>query len=236
MSERCGNTGEDDRHERAAETAAMDLASAELEKVTVKILGFTGESVTVEYVTIAGNRPRSNGNMLWLWEGTVIDWKHPDLGKKRSIPSEDSKGSTAMKNVNIGRKEYIVGYSVTGCVAGICGSGLVKPDVTQLAPESVTIAIDTLTPELKVSYATLRGYKPLSAGNWLGLWRGDVLPWDAPPPAEVAHPEDDANEGMVTFHTSLRSKSTYTIIYFMADPSKQTENTSAAALLRFDTT
>ena len=225
-----------DRDEQGVNRLAIALDSPVLENVTISVLENTGQTVTGKYQTLPDNHPDSNGNKLWLWEGTVIEWTHPDRGTSAPVQSDDSAGGYAMK-VDLSRKDYTIGYRVTGGVMGICASALINPPKELLlAPTSVTIGIDspTLTP-LVISYATLRGYRPLSAGNWLGLWRGDVLPSDAPPPIEVALPEDDANEGLATFNASLRPKSTYTVIYFMADKEKQTENASAAALLRFDT-
>jgi hypothetical protein len=225
-----------DLNEPKIEAPAVALAASELEVVTIQILGFTSETVTVKYRTLPGNRPELNGDTLWLWEGTVIDWTHPDQGVREPVRNNDSQGSSTMTVVAIGRKHYTVGFSVTGGVMGICASGLVNATGLLLAPTSVTIGIETLKDEkLVIRYATLRGYRPRSGGNWLGLWRGDVLPEEAPPPIEVALPEDDANEGLATFHTKFRPTSTYTVIYFMADGDKQTDNTSAAALLRFDT-
>jgi hypothetical protein len=205
------------------------------EIVTIKVAEYQSDVVTVEYKTLPGNHPKSNGNKLWFWEGTVVNWSHPNLGTSELVPSDDEKGWVAM-DVELGRKSYTFGYSVTGDVMGICASAPLNVPALMLAPPSVMIEIDTIEPDqLLISYATLRGYRPLSAGNWLGLWRGDVLPWDVQPPTAVALPEDDANEGTATFLAMLRPKSTYTVIYFMADKENQTQNTSAAALLRFDT-
>jgi hypothetical protein len=235
MAESGGNDGEGDRGEPGIGSPALAVDNAELENVSIKVLHFTGETVTVGYESIPGNHPEKNGNRLWLWEGTVIDWTHPNLGINELVSNNDSKGSFTM-TVEIGRKNYIVGYSVTGEVIGICGSAPVKAGQLLLAPTSVTIGIESIDKEtLVIRYATLRGYRPLSSGNWLGLWPGDVLPWDAPTPIEVRPPEGDANEGFATFRGPLRSKWTYTVIYFMANKQQQTQNTSAAALLRFDT-
>jgi hypothetical protein len=231
-----GNYGMCDPDELDVGSQAIAVASTELDKVTVCIPSFTSQTVTVKYRTLPANRPESYGNKVWLWEGTVIDWTHPDLGVSEAVPLDDSYGFFTMGSLEIGRKSYILGYSVTGGVMGICASALINAELLLLAPTSVTIGIDLLEPDkLVISYATLRGYRPLSAGNWLGLWKGDVLPWDAPPPTDVTQPEDDANEGLAIFHSALRPRSTYTVIYFMADKEKQSDNTYAAALLRFDT-
>lgn len=238
MPERRRNLGPLDPKNPSVTNLAVVLDSPVLDNVTVEVKEATGQTVTVGYRTIPGNRPMINGNKLWLWEGTVIGWSHPEEGISELITSNDTFGSFTMTDVSLSHKEYIVGYSVTGDVMGICASALASPPRELLmAPTSVMLEIDSLTPEkLVISYATLRGYRPLSAGNWLGLWRGDVLPWDAPPPTEVTQPEDDVNEGLATFKAVLRARSTYTVIYFMAYKDQPTSNTSAAAMLRFDTT
>ncbi|HEV7398424.1 MAG TPA: hypothetical protein VGN86_18065 [Pyrinomonadaceae bacterium] len=229
-----------DREKQDINRLTVALDSPVLENVTIEIVEATGQTVTVYYKTLPGNHPLENGNKLWIWEGTVIDWSHPEKGINTLIPSDDSVGSFSMQ-VEQSHKDYTAGYSVTGPVMGICASAIMNPPPETalellVAPTSVTLEIYSLTPtQLGISYATLRGYQPLKAGNWLALWRGDVLPWDAPPPIAVTLPEDNANEGLATFTliTPLRPGSTYTVIYFMADKDKQTENTSAAALLRF---
>ena len=125
---------------------------------------------------------------------------------------------------------------------GICASALVKhtvpmEDLLLLAPTSVTLTFRSLDKTtLVLDYATLRGYKPRSAGNWMGLWRGDIDPFDPPSePVVVCLPEDDVNEGRATFQTEFREQSAYTVGYFMADKENQTANKTAAALFRFDT-
>jgi len=233
MPERRGNRGGRDPDDSCLGSSAVALAATEVEIVSIKILEFTAHTIVVGYKSLPGNRPQTNGNRLWLWEGTVIDWTHPDQGINDPVCLNESKGSCSM-SYEISRKDYIVGYSVTSDVMGICASAVLTAGKLMLAPPSVTLSIETLTP-LIISYATLRGYRPLTAGNWLGLWRGDTVPWNTPPPTEWCLPEDDANEGLVHLVTQLRPKSTYTVIYFMADKQNQTQNTSAAAVLRFDT-
>jgi len=215
---------------------ALAPDSPVLEQVLISILGFSSETVTVGYKTIPGNHPEENGNTLTLWEGTVIDWKHPELGTTVKVENNDTNGSYSISGVDISRKTYIVGYSVTGEVMGICASALVEAGELMLAPTSVTLEIGSMAPgELAIDYATLRGYKPLSAKNWLGLWPGDINPYDGDPPVETRYPPDDINAGTVTFTSTLRPKFTYTVGYFMADQHISTSYNSVAALLRFDT-
>ena len=229
-----------DREKQDITRLSPAVDSPVLENVTVDVVEATGQTVTVRYKTLPGNHPHENGNSVWIWEGTVIDWSHPDKGNNWPVPNDDSVGSFSVP-VEHSSKDYIAGYSVTGMVMGICASAIMNPPPETslevlLAPTSVTLDIYSMTTsELVIHYATLRGYQPLRAGNWLGLWRGDVLPWDAPPPMLTALPEDDANDGLATFTLTapLRKGFDYTVIYFMADKDKTTGNTSAAALLRF---
>jgi hypothetical protein len=211
-----------------------------LDQVVIEITHHSADTVTVKYNTIPGNHPQVNNNKVILWEGTVINWKSPPLDVQL-VKNNDTNGVYTMEDLELSSKEYIVGYSVTGEVMGICSSALVKGSVSKdalaLAPESVTLTFRSLDKgKLILDYATLRGYKPKSAGNWMGLWRGDIDPFDPPgAPAVFCLPEDDVNEGRATFQTEFREHSTYTVGYFMGDKENQTSNKTAAALFRFDT-
>jgi hypothetical protein len=211
-----------------------------LEQVVIEILHNTADTVMVKYDTIPGNHPEKNNNKVMLWEGTVINWKIPPLASEL-VENNDTNGTYTMNGVELSAKEYIVGYSVTGELMGICASALVKgtlpkEELLLLAPMSVTLTFRSLDKtELVLEYATLRGYKPKSAGNWMGLWRGDIDPFDTYAPLLVCLPEDDVNEGRATFRTEFREHSTYTVGYFMAEKENQTTNKTAAALFRFDT-
>lgn len=198
-----------------------------------------GTTVTVEYKTIAGNRPALYGNTVWLWPGTIVPFSGPppDPLDTKPISSNEHDGSVTLQG-DIQRKEYTAGYSVDNKVIHVCTSGTVQPPtkMVMLAPTWITLSIYSITTDkLVIKYETLRGYKPKAYGNWLGLYKGDTLPWDADPPYRYAVPEDDAQAGIVTFEAPLLSGFTYTVIYYMADVTKQSNNTSAAALLRFDT-
>jgi len=226
---------------RVPERLPLVVEPPVLEQVVIEITGHNADTVTVKYRTIPFNHPQDNQNKVMIWEGTVIGWKSTPLAAQL-VTNNDENGSYTMENLELKRKEYIVGYSVTGEVMGICASALVnnsviKEELLILAPTSVTLTFRSLDKaQLILDYATLRGYKPKSAGNWLGLWRGDIDLFDPPgTPAVVCLPEDDVNEGSATFQTQFREHSTYTVGYFMADKENQTANKTAAAMFRFDT-
>jgi len=226
---------------RVPERLPLAIEPPVLEQVVIEITHHSADTVTVKYNTIPGNHPQDNNNKVMLWEGTVIDWKSTPLATQL-VKNNDTNGTFTMEDLKLSSKDYIVGYSVTGEVLGICASAPVKgsvptDDLLLLAPPSVTLTFRSLDKtELVLDYATLRGYKPRSAGNWMGLWRGDIDPFDPPSaPAVICFPEDDVNEGRATFQTAFREHSTYTAGYFMADKENQTANKTAAALFRFDT-
>lgn len=197
-----------------------------------------GTTVTVEYETIAGNKPELYGNTVWLWPGAVVPFSGPPPAPidYKPITSNDSHGSISLQGT-IQRKDYTAGYSVNDKIIGVCTSGTVAPPTQKLAlaPTWVTMSIYSITTsELLIKYETLRGNKPKTYGNWLGLYKGDALPWDADNPYAFARPEDDAQMGIAKFGAPLSSGFTYTVIYYMADEAKKERNASAAALLRFD--
>ncbi len=209
-----------------------------LENVTINVEHVTGQTVSVGFKTVPGNHPKDNNNKMTIWQGSEIDWRHPDLGVTQLVDNNDSEGTYIMDGLELSKKDYIVGYSVTGEVKGICASAIAKGgDMLLLAPTSITLEIGAMEPgKLEIEYATLRGYKPLTNGNWLGLWRGDIDPFDPPGDPEEWHlPADDVNAGSVIFTTKLREHTTYNVVYFMGDKDNQKSNTTLAAVLRFDT-
>jgi hypothetical protein len=225
------------REEVVSQSLRLAEEPPKLENVTIEVVHATGQTLSVQFTTVPGNHPKENKNTLTLWQGTVIDWKNPGKGITQLVKNNDSEGTYIMDGLDLSKKDYIVGYSVTGDVPGIGASAIAKPsNILMLAPTSVTLEIGTLVSgQLGISYATLRGNKPLTNGNWLGLWRGDIDPFDPGEPQETRLPPDDVNAGSVTFTTELRSRSTYTVGYFMGDKENKTSNTTVAAVLRFDT-
>lgn len=210
-----------------------------LESVTIQVRHVTGETVSVHFTTVPGNHPKENKNALTIWPGTIIDWKHPELGNTQLVDNNDSEGTYIMTGLSLSGKDYIVGYSVTGEALGICASAIAKggADLLLLAPTSVILEIGSLVPgNLQITYRTLRGNKPLTYGNWLALWQGDIDPFDPPyQPQEAQLPPTDLNEGSVIFTSKLSNRSTYTVGYFMSGSDKKISNTSLSAVLRFDT-
>ncbi|MGA2650789.1 MAG: hypothetical protein ABSF28_09710 [Terracidiphilus sp.] len=210
-----------------------------LEQVVISIPHHSADTVTVKYDTIVRNHPQDNKNKVMLWVGKEVDWTSTPESIQL-VENNDANGTFTMENLRLKSKEYTVGYSVTGEVMGICASALVKGTLPieelLLAPTSVKLTLRSLDKtKLVIDYATLRGYNPKSAGNWMGLWRGDIDPFKTYAPVLVCLPEDDVNEGRATFLTEFREQSTYTVGYFMADKENQTTNKTAAALFRFDT-
>lgn len=210
----------------------------ETNKIRVTLNGTT---VTIEYSTLPGNKPALYGNTVWLWAGSVIPFSGPppDPVDAKPLSLDENVGSISLTG-DIVRKEYIAGYSVNGTTAAVCTSATVQPPSFAellLAPTWVTLSIYSVTTaELVIKYETLRGYKPRTYGNWLGLYKGDTLPWDAGTPYESVAPADDAQAGLARFIKPLDPGFTYTVIYYMADKKKKEANTSAAALLAFDMT
>jgi len=145
--------------QRASVPQSLRLAEEPpvLENVTIEVEHVTGETVSVRYKTVPGNHPKDNKNTMTLWQGSVIDWKHPELGVTQLVDNNDSDGTYTMDKLELSRKDYIVGYSVTGDVRGICASAIAKgANMLMLAPTSVTLELGAMEPDrLEISYATL---------------------------------------------------------------------------------
>ena len=102
-------------------------------------------------------------------------------------------------------------------------------------PTAVSIKIDKVTTEsIQIIYTTLPGYQPTKNGNWIGLWQGFAIPYGGPKPIGRTKITDDYTQGIVTIDKlRLFSGLTYTLIYFMQDPSVDPQFTSASTLLYF---
>ena len=205
-------------------------AAPVLDSVLLTLQAVTSATVTISYETLPGNQPGLYGNFLAIWQSTVIPWSAPPL-KRQDLPSGGQSGATTLSGIAIQQKPYIVGYGVGADVTTIAASLSLHPDQDPVVL-ATTIEIPALTPDsLVVHYRTLPGYRPLTAGNWVGLWQGQVSPFYAGDPIARAAPDDDSPEGYIAMNgLILTFATTYTLVYF-AGPG----TTEAAAILTFTT-
>jgi len=207
------------------------LGSPILSQCSVKITGFSGTTVSTAYSGLPGNQPHSYDNVLSLWDGTIIPWNVPPT-KQLQIAENVETGTEVLDGVRITQSSYTVGYGVGPKVSDICAIATLAAGGQITPPSAVTIGVGTIgTTSLVVHYQTLAGYLPKTSGNWIGLWTGQVSPYNAPDALATVLIPDDENAGDVGINDIILTiDTTYTVIYFVGAPL-----TTAAALLQFDT-
>jgi hypothetical protein len=191
--------------------------------------GLSGSFVTGKYSGIPGNQPKLYANCLAIWEGGVIPWTAPALGRV-SIGTNATMGAAVIREVVIGRDIYTVAYGLGEAVSAICASATFDADGQTITARVVELSINLAEPSsLALHYGTLPGYRPLTSRNWIGLWRGEASPYDAPEPLARVEIAQDVNEDDVVIDgIALSPLSSYTLAYFLGP-----EPTTAAALLTF---
>ncbi|HEY0131590.1 MAG TPA: hypothetical protein VGB57_09310 [Allosphingosinicella sp.] len=201
-----------------------------LASVHLALDAVTPATVTVSYETLPGNQPKLYGNFLAIWQSTVIPWSAPPLKRQALAPGGQS-GATTLSGLGIQRKPYIVGYGVGAEITSIAASLALHPD-REAVVLATTIEVPAITPDsLVIHYRTLPGYRPLTAGNWIGLWQGQASPFYSGDPIARAVPDHDFSEGYIAMDgLVLTFGTTYTLVYFAG-----AGKTEAAAILTFTT-
>lgn len=91
--------------------------------------------------------------------------------------------------------------------------------------------LELTTSSVKVFYSTLPGYTPAKYKNWIGVWQGYAVPYEAPAPMRSVHIIQNSTQGTVLLdNISFSQYFTYTLLYFTGP-----ERTNAASLIYFDT-
>jgi hypothetical protein len=209
----------------------IKLGTPDLVECSISVDDVTGTTVSVSYAGLPANQPKRYRNFVALWQGTAIAWSVPPCGRQ-DILDDAPSGTVVIDNVRITRSSYTAAYGVGRAIADACASALIAAGGQAAARRSVTISVNRIgTTSLSVHYATLSGYLPATNGNWLGLWEGEVSPYDAPRPLARTGIPNDVNEGDVGINgVEIAIETTYSLVYFMG-----AERTTAAALLTFTT-
>lgn len=220
--------------EPAEATRVVAAGSAELAVTTVGIKDYDGDFVLVSYRGLPGNRPKDYSNSIYIWDASVIPWGTAPYGKS-SVTTNAESGDQTLR-VLISPTTYVVGYATGASQWDACASVLLDAGGSVAPASSVNIGLRALgTSSVTVRYSVLSGYRPAKAGNWVGLWKGRVSPFNCGTPMGTA-PVADATEGTVEITgVTIAIKTTYTVVYFMGNSGTTKNNSTAAAILTFDT-
>lgn len=216
---------------QGATELSVSLGTPSLGQCALRVDNFTGSTVSVSYRGLPGDRARSYGQFVAIWQATIIPWTEAPIAKM-TIPEDSESGSIVLSNLSIVSASYIVGFGTGPSLTTIAASALVSAGGLRDAPTSVAIGINAIgSTSLSVHYRTLTGALPRTYGHHLALWKGYASPYNAPKPLADVAVDSDSSEGDVGVNDVLLAiKTTYTLAYFTGK-----EVTSAAAILTFDT-
>ena len=218
---------------------SVALGTANLETCSLSIENYTADTVSVRYSGLSGNQPHSYQNYVAIWEATTIPWSVRPL-RQAPIPQNNQTGTFVLGGVTITSSAYIVGYAVGRKRTDICAVARISAGGLRSSPSSVAIGIESVgTNSLAINYDTLAGYLPETYGNWIGLWKGYVSPYNAPKPIGRVSVDSDSSQGTVAMNDlELGIATVYSLVYFMgADAGMSSPRflSNAAAILSFQT-
>jgi hypothetical protein len=180
---------------------------------------------------LGGNQPKDYLNSLALWSTSLPNLAAKPL-KLIQMPSNNQPNRVVF-SYNFEPTDYSLTYQVGPDPSTACAMTflLLFPTGLRNVPTSVSLDILRVTTEsIEVRYTTLPGYQPEKNGNWIGIWRGFMVPYSAPAPIRQSLITSSQSEDVVKLdQITLRGDLDYTLIYFMEDRNPLT----AGALLYF---
>jgi hypothetical protein len=193
------------------------------------------ESIELSYGTLPGNRPKSYGNWLGIWQGAMIRsgqkpvWRVP-------VQSDERLGRQILGDLQLQRKPYMLGYANGKSLGSVGATVQFLPG--QTAEGTYGIAFSTkLTLAaynahgLVVNYSTPPGNVPVENENWIGLWEGDLASFSQESLIKKVSVTQRSNQSSQAItDVVLAYKSTYTVAY-----GNSKEDTAIAASITFET-
>lgn len=203
------------------------LAAAQADySITLSVLDVTNHSVTISYQSLPANRPNSYGNFIALWQGAAIPWTAPPL-MQMTIPNETDSGSLVLDNITIAALPYVVTYGTGPDINRVAAMVPIAADSNAAQKgQSVALKLLNLTANsISVRYETLPGYQPASSGNWLGLWPGQMSPYNPFKPMACILVSQDGNSGVLGLNgLALGRGDSFTLVYFTGPPADHTDD------------
>lgn len=190
----------------------------------------SSSSVVLRYETLAGNKPKSNGNMLLVAQGTHVPAGPSDISLY-PVVLDDADGYQTITNLDFASGPYVLGYTVGPRLDTVASVIILYIDGRSSPPFPTTIGLVAANANsVLVNYRTSYKYRPESYGNWLGLFEGGDAPFIQPREAyRTMKVSGDAPEGELAFNgLELVRGRLYTLVYYTGP-----NRTEAACALTF---
>lgn len=209
----------------------VPVASSSLTTCSLKITSVTGTTVGLAIDGLPANQAHTYGNFVAIWQSTIVPWSAAPLSRQE-LPFQGQSGSYVMTNLGLGALDYVVLYGVGEGITPACAVAHIPATGLPMAPgEPVDLEITSVSSDgLEARYRTYPGYRPMTFGNWIGLWQGEISPYDAPAPLAQAKISRDVDADAVSLSVAVAPDTRYTLVYFTGP-----ELTEAAAILSIRT-
>jgi len=197
----------------------------------------TSQGAVVQYTTLPGNQPNTNGNHIYVWQttGNAVPWGNKPDGD--TAVSNNAATSTMLAKFAFQNKGYIVGYGVAPTPKAVCATiympagGINDPKQWQYANVGVDV-VYVGTNLIQVQYTGLADYTPQTNKNWIGLWLGSQVPWSGDPIKSIKVTPDFPSSGYAYMDgIDLLIGLQYVVGYFVVD--QATGRTALAASSTF---
>jgi len=205
--------------------------------VTISIQGIPmPQGAIVNYITPEANQPKNFGNHIYIWQttGNTVPWSKAPEGD--TAVNTDSSTSTQHVAFDFEEKGYIIGYAVAPTKTAVC-STIYMPAGKQNDPTAwqyTKLGLEVVyhgTNMVQVKYTGLPAYQPSTYKNWIGIWQGGTVPYSGDAIRTVNIPNDTPSGYAIVEGVKLLIGTTYSLGYFVAQPS--TGRTALAASAMF---
>jgi hypothetical protein len=211
---------------------------------TLSINDIQAGFIAASYTTPNGNNPSAYSNNLFVWPGGPdVSW-----GQAAIATATAPFGGTSIAG-SYSAQPYVVGYSVGPSMVSqgvtsypnVCATAAIPPnwDVNQVTYFSPGIGITTVqTTLISFTYSLPPGFNPNGAGSWIGLWFGNVTPYNLPPLASAPVTQTTSSGSAPMTGLGITPNGIYTAALFTSGYSSNPANlslTTIAAAVVFQT-
>jgi hypothetical protein len=138
--------------------------------------------IGVSRESLAGNQPNRFGNVVSVWSGTNIGWADkpsPLITVPIADNAPDGDMVIDLSDKTSAKPPYMVAYGASNSGTAYCAAQVAGASPPQ-EPIKTELGLTWLgSDSLLANFTTLPQNAPRTNRNWIGLWKGDCLTYDA---------------------------------------------------------
>lgn len=202
----------------------------------INTAGVTGTQIPFSFISMPGNQPQAYGDTVFIWQTSTL--QIPINTKPLntwSVVGNNPDGDNVFPNLKVTEQSYLLGFGVGPNPQNICataflpGVGQSPPNPTTFQP-SVTMTYSG-SGSVSFNYVMPQGARPLSDGDWVGLWQGldESAIYSVPPNYFIQAPQDLSIGGGAFNGVTILRQTVYTLAYFRGGYNATTPKQTTAA-------